>query len=108
MPECVTEAAEDAVASAQKLFAVTGTDRRKVAAHAKTTVAAIRLMEKLPSNPMVTLPLVIKLLDVSKPTAIRTIEFLQNAGILRETTGQRRDRVYAYHHYLQVLTPDTD
>ncbi len=105
---CVTEAAEDAVASAQKLFAVTGTDRRKVAAHPKTTVAAIRLMEKLPSNPMVTLPLVIKLLDVSKPTAIRTIEFLQNAGILRETTGKRRDRVYAYHDYLQVLTPDTD
>jgi len=105
---CVTEAAEDAVASAQKLFAVTGTDRRKVAAHAKTTVAAIRLMEKLPSNPMVTLPLVIKLLDVSKPTAIRTIEFLQDAGILRETTGKRRDRVYAYHHYLQVLMPDTD
>jgi Fic family protein len=62
----------------------------------------------LPANPMVTLPSVIKLLDVSKPTAVRTIKLLQDAGILRETTGKRRDRVYAYHHYLQVLTPDTD
>jgi Fic family protein len=105
---CVTEAAEDAVASAQKLFAVTGADRAKVAAHAKTTVAAIRLVDMLPANPMVTLPSVIKLLDVSKPTAVRTIKLLQDAGILRETTGKRRDRVYAYHHYLQVLTPDTD
>ena len=105
---CVTEAADDAVASAQKLFAVTSADRTKVAAHAKTTVATIRLVELLPSNPIITLPLAIKLLDVSKPTAVRTIEFLQDAGILRETTGRRRDRVYAYHHYLQVLTPDTE
>ena len=105
---CVTEAADDAVASAQKLFAVTSGDRTKVAAHAKTTVATIRLVELLPSNPIITLPLAIKLLDVSKPTAVRTIEFLQDAGILRETTGRRRDRVYAYHHYLQVLTPDTE
>jgi len=105
---CVTEAADDAVASAQKLFAVTNADRAKTAAHPKTTVAAIRLMDSLPSNPIITLPLAIKLLDVSKPTAVRTIDFLQDVGILRETTGKRRDRVYAYHHYLQVLTPDTD
>lgn len=106
--DCVTEAANDAVASAQKLFATTTADRSKVAAHEKTTVAAIRLVDSLPSNPIVTAALVIKLLKVSKPTAIRTIEFLQDAGILRETTGKRRDRVYAYHRYLQVLTPDTE
>ncbi|MGI6303529.1 MAG: Fic family protein [Verrucomicrobiota bacterium] len=106
--DCVTEAANDAVASAQKLFATTTADRSKVAAHEKTTVAAIRLVDSLPSNPIVTAALVIKLLNVSKPTAIRTIEFLQDAGILRETTGKRRDRVYVYHRYLQVLTPDTE
>lgn len=105
---CVSEAADDAVASAQKLFTVTSADRRKVAARAKTTVAAIRLMDLLPSNPIVTLPLALKLLDVSKPTAVRAIAFLQEADILRETTGKRRDRVYAYHRYLQVLTPDTE
>jgi len=105
---CVTEAADDAVASAQKLFAVTNADRAKVAGHARVTVAAIRLVDILPSNPIITLPLAIKLLDVSKPTAVRTIEFLQGVGVLRETTGKRRDRVYSYHRYLQVLTPDTD
>ncbi len=106
--ECVTEAADDAVNTAQKLFAVTNKDRVKVAEHKKTTVAAIRLMELLPSHPIITLQLIIKLIDVSKPTAVRTTDFLQDVGILRETTGKRRDRVYAYHHYLQVITPDTD
>ncbi len=105
---CVSEAADDAVASAQKLFTVTSADRAKVAAQARTTVAAIRFVELLPSNPVVTLPLTIKLLNVSKPTAVRAIELLRDAGVLRETTGRRRDRVYAYHDYLQVLTPDTE
>jgi len=106
--DCVTEAADDAVASAQRLHTVTAADRTKVAAHAKTTVPAIRLFELLPSHPMVTLSLAIKLLGVSKPTAVKAIDALQAAGVLREITGKRRDRVYAYHEYLRVLSPDTD
>jgi len=106
--DCVTEAADDAVASAQRLHVVTAADRTKVAAHAKTTVPAIRLFELLPSHPMVTLSLAIKLLGVSKPTAVKAIDALQAAGVLREITGKRRDRVYAYHEYLRVLSPDTD
>ncbi len=106
--DCVTEAADDAVASAQRLHAVTAADRTNVSAHAQTTVPAIRLFELLPSHPMVTLPLSIKLLGVSKPTAAKALDVLQAAGVLREITGRRRDRVYAYHAYLQVLASDTD
>jgi len=106
--DCVTEAADDAVATAQRLHAVTAADRTKVAAYAKTTVPAIRLFEQLPSHPMVTLSRVIGLLGVSKPTAVKAIVALQAAGVLREITGKRRDRVYAYQEYLRVLRPDTD
>ena len=106
--DCVTEAADDAVASAQRLHAVTAADRAKVAAHARTTIPAIRLFERLPSHPMVTLPLSIQLLGVSKPTAVKALDALQAAGILHEITGKRRDRVYAYHAYLKELAPDTD
>lgn len=106
--DCVTETADDAVASAQRLNAVTASDRAKVSAHARATVSAVRLFELLPSHPIVTLPLSIKLLRVSKPTAVKAIDALRSAGILREITGKRRDRIYTYHAYLKVLTPDTE
>ena len=61
----------------------------------------------VPANPVVTLPRAIELLAVSKPTVIRAMAVLVRLGILREVTGKRRDRVYAYHDYLQVLTQDT-
>ena len=41
-------------------------------------------------------------------THSEAIAALRGAGILREITGKRRDRVYAYHDYLQVLTKDTE
>ena len=61
----------------------------------------------LPEHPMVTLPGVIGLLKTSKPTASKAIDALCRAGVLHETTGKRRDRVYAYQAYLKVLTEDT-
>lgn len=56
---------------------------------------------------MSTVQWAIELLDTTKPTAANAIAALQQANILRETTGKQRDRVYAYHEYLQVLTKDT-
>jgi Fic family protein len=106
--DCVREAADDGVASAQKLFTVTTKDRAKLALHTQATVPAIRLFELLPSRPMITLAGAMEMLSVSKPTASKAIAALEAAGILRETTGKKRDRVYAYHRYLQVLTTDTE
>jgi len=102
--ECVREAADDGVRAAEKLFALLGKDRARLIAHASITVPAIRLLDLLPSNPVVTLPLAVALLGVSKPTAIKAIEALEEMGILKETSGKRRDRVYAYQKYLDVLT----
>lgn len=102
--ECVREAADDGVRAAERLFALLGKDRARLIAHDSVTVPAVRLLDLLPSNPVVTLPLAIELLGVSKPTVIKAIEALEETGILKETSGKRRDRVYAYHKYLDVLT----
>ena len=102
--ECVREAADDGVRAAERLFALLGKDRARLIAHDSVTVPAVRLLDLLPSSPVVTLPLAIELLGVSKPTVIKAIEALEETGILKETSGKRRDRVYAYQKYLDVLT----
>ena len=106
--ECVNEAASDGVDVAQRLFATIGKDRQSVFDHPSVTVSAIRLFDQLPDHPVVTLPGVIELLKTTKPTASKAIKTLQAAGVLRETTGKQRNRVYAYHNYLHILTRDTE
>jgi Fic family protein len=106
--DCVREAADDGVSAAQRLFTLISKDRKRLANHPSATVPAIRLFDQLPGHPIITLASAIKLLKVSKPTASKAIHALEQAHILRETTGRLRDRVYAYHAYLSVLTTDTD
>ena len=56
---------------------------------------------------MVTVPSATGLVSTSSPTAGKAIELLCRLGILQEVTGKRRDRVYAYQAYLNVLAEDT-
>ena len=96
------------MSAAQRLFKLLGEHRRRLLRSAGATIPAIRLLEQLPANPIVTLPRVIGLLDTTKPTASKAISALREAGILHETTGRKRDRVYAYQDYLRVLTRDAE
>jgi Fic family protein len=102
--ECVAEAADDGVRVARAIHALQGTDRQRLAAHDRATVAAIRLLDHLPTSPTVTVPRASLLLGTTAPPARKAIELLEHLGVLRETTGKQRDRVYAYHAYLDLLT----
>jgi Fic family protein len=106
--ESVREAADDAVGAAQRIFALLGKDRQALVDRPKATLPAIRLFDRLPVHPIVTLSSAMKILKTTKPTAIKAIDVLRQTGILHETTGRQRDRVYGYQAYLQVLTEDTE
>jgi len=104
---CVREAADNGVQSAQRLNAILGRDQKIVIEHPAATVTSVRLFNRLPDHPIVTVSTVMDVLKTTKPTASKAIEALCQAGILHEMTGKRRDRVYAYRAYLNVLTEDT-
>ena len=102
--ECACEAADDGVAAAKRLLVLLADDRKSVVDHASATVRSVRLFDQLSKQPMVTVATAMKLLKTTKPTALKAIDALQQAGILREITGKQRDRVYAYDRYLAVLS----
>jgi len=41
--------------------------------------------------------------SLSFPTAARAVEALERLGIAREITGRKRERVFAYPAYLDIL-----
>jgi DNA-binding transcriptional ArsR family regulator len=104
--ECLAEAAEDGVASATRIFRLIERDCQALLADPATSVSAIRLFEHLPDHPMMTTTLAMDLLAVTKPTVMKSIAILEGAGILEETTGKQRDRVWGYARYLEELGRD--
>ncbi len=104
----VATIAHEAVASATQLFSIVNEDRQRAVDGAGASVASVRLFERLPQHPIVTVNSVIDALGVTKPTAGRAVDALEAAGILMETTGKKRDRAWAYERYLAVLREGTE
>lgn len=102
--DCVREAAEDGVRVAQSLHALLGRDRERLFKDERATVAALQLFDRLPKHPVLTVPRAAEVLGMTAPPARKAIELLAALKVLRETTGKQRDRVYAYHDYLRILT----
>lgn len=99
----VLEIAHDATRTARDLHARVTEDRQMLISTPGATMSAIQLFEMLPKHPVVTMPLVTKLLSTSKPTAGKSIEALKSAGILIEVGSRKRDRLYRYERYLMLL-----
>jgi Fic family protein len=106
--EGIATVARDAVASARELLAVVAADRARLLERQGMSIFALRLFERLPRHPVITVAAAMKLVGTTKPTAGRAIELLQTAGVLAETTGKRRDRSWAYRRWLDVLCAGTE
>lgn len=72
----------------------------------QTARAAARLLQVIDSlfaQPVVTVPQVADAVDVTFPAAQRYVNQLEEVGILREITGQARNRVYRADEVLRVI-----
>ncbi len=56
---------------------------------------------------MVSVKLVQAMLQVSQPTASALVRDLAEVGLLREITGRRRNRLFAYGEYLDLFPEAT-
>jgi Fic family protein len=69
---------------------------------------ASKLVDRLFAEPSVTLQQVAGVLNTSKPSAQNLIDRFVKAGILRETTGQRRNRIYLVQEIVDQLRFSAD
>jgi len=95
--------ANDGADVATVLFKQVDRDRQALLSNKSVTVTAIQLFETLPEHPVISMPLVTRLLSTSKPTAGKAIDLLVEQGILKEIGDRKRDRIYKYDKYVRIL-----
>jgi Fic family protein len=64
---------------------------------------ALALLDHLFRQPVVSAKLVERVLEVTQPTASALVRDLEGIGVLRELTGKRRYRLFAYQPYLDLF-----
>ena len=63
----------------------------------------LRLLDRLFIHPVVSVKLVEKMLGISQPAALALVDAFQEASMLREVTGMRRNRIFEFRDYLKLF-----
>ena len=94
------------VSETSESAAMTATEIMKLREHLRSRdlpPAAGRLLDRLYQHPVISARAAESLLDVQFATASRALEALEQQGIVREITGQQRNRRYRFDAYLALF-----
>ncbi|MCE7937915.1 cell filamentation protein Fic [bacterium] len=106
--EGVRQVAGGAVSTAERLGDVFSTDRRRIEATGRRAGSALRVHEALKARPIQSIPAVRDATGLSFPAVSSAMDLLLDLGIARERTGKRRNRLFVYDSYLQILNEGTE
>lgn len=106
--EGIREMADGAVTTARKLEEVSVEDRGRIQSLGRVSGSALRIHQALQQRPLVSITHLVSETRLSPPTAASALAALAQAGIVRETTGRKRNRLFAYDRYLAILREGTE
>ena len=103
----VLETAEGAVAASKAILGLFSQDRAKIEALGRAA-NALRVHDLLKKKPYLNIPDTTSTLGLSEPTVAKAVAQLEQLGIVQETTGRQRDRIWVYGRYLELLQAGTE
>jgi Fic family protein len=105
--EAVSTTAAGAVTTARTLVELFRVDRERVGALGRGAGSALRVHHQLQQRPLATVNSLRAATGLTAPTVGKALDNLTRLEIVREITGRRRERVFAYDRYLALLNEDT-
>lgn len=104
----IYDISQQATKAAKLIMDLQSKDRVLVNTLGKASPTAFRLLDLLFEYPVISSPSVSKKLELSPPAARRAINNLEQLGILKEISGKKRDRLYAYDAYVEIIREGTE
>jgi Fic family protein len=106
--EGVSTTSDQAVETTHRLLALFREDSAHVQALGRSAANTLRVFNALSARPLATIGSLRDSTGTSYPTAARAVNALEKLGIVREITGRKRERVFAYGRYLEILSEGTE
>jgi len=106
--EGVTQTAQSAVDTAHRLLALFRDDAARITGQGRAVASAQRVFDALRARPLSTIAGLAARTGASVPTVSRAVESLEALGIVKEITGRKRERVFSYARYLDILNEGTE
>lgn len=104
----IRETSEQAVATARRLRTLFTGDAARLADLGRAAGTAFRVHQQLQTQSITSVARTAEAIGISINTARSALEQLQKLGIVREMTGGKYGRLYAYDQYLAILNEGTE
>ena len=104
----VRETSEQAATAARRIITMFASHIAEIESLGRPSRSVLRVFQHLQRNPIVSIPATAQKIGVSAPTVAKSLDYLVRLGILRETTGRERHRLFVYEPYLAILNEGTE
>jgi Fic family protein len=105
--EAVYESAKDAVETIDKLIALHDQNQKIVEAMGRGAKTAKRLFTYIEAHPIIDIQKTAAALGITYVTVSGAVKRFLDAGLLAQSSGDRRNRLFAYKAYLDLLREGT-
>lgn len=104
----VKETSDQAAETARQILGIFEKDRGRIEQLGRPAASALRVHQYLQSKPILSVSVAAKELGLSAPTVRKSIQHLMEIGVVNESTGKKRGRLFVYGGYLNILNQGTE
>ena len=106
--EAVTVTATQAVKTAQQLHDLSSRDREKINTLGRAATSAIQVHRALMEHPLTTSGWLVEKTGITPATINKALSHLEMLGIVKEVTAQKRNRLFSYSEYIDLMGRGTE
>jgi Fic family protein len=104
----VISTAGQAEKTARDIITLAENDRRRIRKIGRAAPNVLRVHGRLLERPLATARWLGREIGITASTTNRCLAHLERLGIVREVSGKRRNRVFSYQGYLDIMNRGTE
>ena len=106
--EAVIFTATQAVETAQELLDLSNQDRGKISELGRAAASTLQVHRLLMEHPIATSGWLVEKTGITPATVNKALGHLEHLGIVRELTARKRNRLFSYTGYVEIMSRGTE
>jgi Fic family protein len=106
--EAVIVTATQAVDTARQLVDLVNKDRDRISRLGRAAASSLRVHQTLMGRPITASKWLVEQTGITPATVNKSLEHLERLGIVRELTSLKRNRIFSYTGYLEIMNQGTE
>ncbi len=106
--EAVIVTATQAVETAQQLLDLSNRDREKIGGLGRAAASTLQVHRALMEHPIATSNWLVGKTGITPATVNKALGHLEQLGIVKELTAQKRNRLFSYAGYIEIMNRGTE